>query len=245
MDLEQKLSVFLYMYSLKDDLTSFKQVLNQMNKDSVKSIKLIQDSFVNACERNSTTIVNYYLQSELFNVLRTEDIKNAVNITGYQKNSKMLKLLLTHEKIKEEITYDEKLLYNIFQLENKDTLFYLLKELTNNNKYSLKEDGNILFILSINFGNKEILNYLFDNNTEYKLPKEKLKELILGKEKIMAPMFIDFLNKYKIELNDEEIDYLRKEKKELFNIMEKNNLFILLNEKLLKDKTRDKRFKKI
>ena len=58
-------------------------------------------------------------------------------------------------------------------------------------------------------------------------------------------MFIDFLNKYKIELNDEEIDYLRKEKKELFNIMEKNNLFILLNEKLLEDKTRDKRFKKI
>lgn len=230
MELDEKsLGIFLYMYSMKDDVLGFKQILSKINAKNNESV--LRLAFSNACERNSFTVVNYILESPEYDFLNKNDYEGNITAISHRKNSELMKILLTNEKVLSKINIDTKLCYKVLQIRNKTKSLEIIKSLFDKDLLNMKDHGDDLFLFASDTSHKELIKYLFKNEKEV-LPIETLKNIILTKEENMVEIFLDLISEFNIKFNEVEKSYINENKKELYNILSKKELFEKLENKL-------------
>lgn len=229
---QQALNLFLYMYALKDDIQGFKTIMNHVNLENKKSLNAFKMSFVTACDANSKKVLEYILENACVEKLNKDDFNKAAVSTSYKSNSEVMCILLSNETVLEHITFDEKLIYSINQIDN-EKAFELMKCLLEKGKYKVSKNGEAIFLIAKDRANELLIEYLFVNTLApgEQLPKNKMYEIMLTKEENIAPIFLNLLDKLNIEFSENEVSYLKSEKTELYNLLEKRNLFEKLNVK--------------
>lgn len=230
MELDEKsLGIFLYMYSMKDDILGFKQILSKIkSKESEQYLRL---AFSNACERNSFTVLNYILEAPEYDFLTQSDYEGNITAIAHRKNSELMRILLTNEKVLSKITIDSKLCYKVLQIRNKTKSLEIIKGLFDRNLLNIKDHGDDLFLFASDTSHKELIKYLFKNEKEV-LEIEKLKNIILTKEESMVEIFLDLISEFNIKFNQEEKEYINENKKSLYEILSKKELFEKLENQL-------------
>lgn len=218
------------MYAMKDDITGFKVILPHINLNNPNSLHAFKHAFNSACDSNSKRVLNYILDTPLIDNLNTKDFDSAVVAACYKNNAEIMCLLLANEKVLEKITFDTKLIYNIIQIEP-NKAFEVMKCLLEKGKYTIKENGDDIFMMAVERANESLIEYLFVNTLapEERLPQTRMYEIILTKQENISPVFLNLVEKLNIEWSDNNIDYLRTEKPDLYNLLEKKNLFDKLN----------------
>jgi len=142
-----------------------------------------------------------------------------------------MKILLTNEKVLNTINIDTKLCYKILQIRNKTKSLEIIKSLFDKNLLNMKDHGDDLFLFASDTSHKELIKYLFKNEKEV-LPIETLKNIILTKEESMVEIFLDLISEFNIKFNEVEKSYINENKKELYNILSKKELFEKLENQL-------------
>lgn len=227
---QQALNLFLYMYAMKDDITSFKIILPHINLNNKNSLESFKQAFNSACDSNSKRVLNYILETPLIDNLTTDDFNKAVAAACYKNNAEIMCELLANEKVLEKITFDKKLIFNIVQVEN-NKAFDVMKCLLEKGKYSISEHGDDIFLLAKDRANEALIEYMFVNTLPQgeQLPKERMYEIILTKQESISPIFLSLMQKLNIEFTENIKDFLKTDKTDLYNILEKKNLFDKLN----------------
>lgn len=165
---EQALNLFLYMYAMKDDLEGFKAVLYHlkiMNSSEVKNKDLngFKKSFNVACDSDSRRVLQYILETDLIDYLDQEDFDKATATASYKSNTDVMCLLICNEKVLNKLTFDEKLIYSISQINNNKS-FELIKFLIEKGKYKISKHGENIFHIAKNKANEKLIEYLFINS---------------------------------------------------------------------------------
>ncbi len=226
---EKNLGIFLYMYSMKDDILGFKQILSKIkSKESEQYLRL---AFSNACERNSFTVLNYILEAPEYDFLTKSDYEGNITAISHRKNSELMRILLTNDKVLSKIDVNSKLCYKVLQIRNKSKSLEIIKGLFDKNLLNMKDHGDDLFLFASDASHKELIKYLFQNEKEV-LPIEKLKNIILTKEESILDIFLDLIDEFNVKFSEEEKEYISDNKKNLYQILSKKELFDRLENNL-------------
>ena len=95
-------------------------------------------AFSNACERNSFTVLNYILDAPEYDFLTQSDYEGNITAIAHRKNSELMRILLTNEKVLSKITVDAKLCYKVLQIRNKTKSLEIIKGLFDRNLLNMK-----------------------------------------------------------------------------------------------------------
>lgn len=210
------------MYSMKDDILGFKQILSRIKKQ--ESEQYLRLAFSNACEKNSFTVLNYILDAPEYDFLTQSDYEGNITAIAHRKNSELMRILRTNEKVLSKITVDAKLCYKVLQIRNKTKSLEIIKGLFDRNLLNMKDHGDDLFLFASDTSHKELIKYLFQNEKEV-LPIEKLKNIILTKEESILDIFLDLIDEFNVKFSEEEKEYISDNKKNLYQILSKKELF--------------------
>lgn len=242
---EQALNLFLYMYAMKDDIDGFKAVLHYLEIKTPQSINSLKMSFNTACDSDSKRVLKHILETPLIDYLDTEDFDKATVTASYKSNTDVMCLLISNEKVLNKLTFDSKLILSISQINN-EKAFELIKCLIEKGKYKISKDGDDIFNIAKHKANENLIEYLFINSLApgEQLPKYRSYEIMLTSQESISPIFLSLKEKLDIQFTESELSYLKTEKKDLYNLLEKKNLFDKLSVNLVvKEKESVKKMK--
>lgn len=228
---QQALNLCLYMYAMKDDIYGFKSTLKHIDLSDTDKQNGLKSAFGVACHSNSKQVVNHILETDLIDLMTRKELFESITISGHKNNYEIMFILLLNDKVINKLDFNSKLLYSINKMPN-DKSFEVMKKLLKEGKYNISKEGDDIFIFAKNSANENLIEYLFVNDLKAgeQLPKERMYEIVLTKQEEISPIFLSIVEKLNINFSENEIDYLKTEKNELYILLEKKNLFKKLNE---------------
>lgn len=244
MNLDKKaLRLFLYMYAMKDAIGGYVASLEHLPLDNEKSMEAFKSSFITACDCDSRRVLKHILETPLIDNLQKEDFDRGMIAASHKANAEIMCMLLSNDKVMENLTFDVKLIYTISKIDN-EKAFELIKCLIEKGKYKISQHGDDIFNIAKDSANESLIEYLFINTLGQgeQLPKNRSYEIALTSQEKIAPVFLNLVEKLKIEFSENELSYLKENKTSLYQLVEKNNLFNKLNDKYDRRKT-DRRVK--
>lgn len=217
---------------MKDDIYGFKSTLKHVDLSDESKQKGLKSAFDVACHSNSKQVVNHVLETELIDTMTGKYLYDAILMSGHKNNFEIMLILLCNDKVINKLDFNSKLLYSINQMPS-DKSFEIMKKLLKEGKYTISKDGDDIFIMAKDRVNENLIEYLFVNDLKEgeQLPKERMYEIVLTKQEEISPIFLSIVEKLNIKFSEDEIDYLKTEKNELYILLEKKNLFKKLSEK--------------
>lgn len=233
MNLDKKaLRLFLYMYAMKDAIGGYVAVLEHLQLDNDKSIEAFKASFNTACDCDSRRVLKHILETPLIDYLNQEDFDKAMITASSKSNAEIMCMLLSNDKVMNNLTFDVNLIYTISRIDN-EKAFELIKCLIEKGKYKISQHGDDIFNIAKDSANEKLIEYLFINDLEKgeQLPQNRSYEIALTKQENIAPIFLNLVSKLNIEFSENELEYLKTNKASLYQLVEKKNLFNKLSDK--------------
>lgn len=229
---KQALRLFLYMYAMKDAIGGYVAVLEHLQLNEDKSIEAFKSSFNTACDCDSRRVLKHILETPLIDYLEKEDFDKAMISASHKSNAEIMCMLLSNDKVMENLTFDVKLIYTISRIDNQKA-FELIKCLIEKGKYKISEHGDDIFNIAKDSANEHLIEYLFVNDLApgEQLPQHRSYEVALTQQETIAPIFLNLVKKLNIEFSENELEYLKENKTSLYQLVEKNNLYNKLNDK--------------
>lgn len=222
----REISSHLILCAVTDNIHKFKLIMSNIDLNDKEYLNTFKVVFSTACDSSSIKTISHMLESEFITYLDKEEIKNSIVNAGYKKRNKIVDLLLFNDKLSDIIDYDNKILLAISHL-NPDDGFTIMKKLIENNKYSISKQSDNLLLFAIEGGNEKLIEYLFDNDLApgEQIDKSRVWEIAIGSTEKIYPIFLNLLEKLKINFSEDTEEYLKTNKNELYKLLEKKNLF--------------------